>query len=685
MIKGANDSSCDFRCEWMPSHLNENGKDSFIIYSNNFTQGPVFAYNWNGSTVNGWHTFFLNTENYLSPGMQVSSVEEDLEYPAGSQNDLLSSLFSTTPFEKKTEAVAVKEFEQISKPAITDIEELPRPSWSGTTVPNTGSVEKIYINTNLNKDEVINLFRDIDYDPDNDDSYYCVFSGAGSKYTEIRFGVTTDDNGVSFVIINVKTSNASVDNIIFTSADGWSNFDNPVNINDDCYLENGNPFCGEQNELLSSLFSITPFEKIEPNVDPNLDPNYLYRTPDNTIYQLTSKTIEINEWVGTPVPNSGTITKWYINNNLSIEEVKNIVAKLEIDADENFGQYLISDNADDSCSISVFTNGVEIAIAAYFPNINEPITIFASNEEYGYGVVGFNSEITNFTFDVNYESVSEINGMIVGDKNELLSGLISITPFEKKTEVIKEFKLEQISKPAIIDVKELPSIVGKWVGTPIPAHGFIDKVYFNKNLTKEETLAILDSVQTNGDYHFAKNNNYNVSAYSGYHLGYSRSSGYDFVCLFDASGTYGGDGWASDCPEYVELGFEASEYSEYGKYNEQLSSLVSSTPFEYIEPATINEGVLYRTPDGGLYSYKSNKFVKLITSDDNIGTDPEVLDAIGDLYSNYDNLNSTVNSIKSVNDSQGTSITNLNTKVNALETQIGNINTILDAINGEEV
>ena len=75
---------------------------------------------------------------------------------------------------------------------------------------------------------------------------------------------------------------------------------------------------------------------------------------------------------------------------------------------------------------------------------------------------------------------------------------------------------------------------------------------------------------------------------------------------------------------------------------------MSSTPFEYIEPVTANESVLYRTPDGSLYSYKSNKFVKLITSDDNIGTDPEVLDAI-----------------------------------DALEIQIGNINTILDDILGE--
>ena len=129
-------------------------------------------------------------------------------------------------------------------------------------------------------------------------------------------------------------------------------------------------------------------------------------------------------------------------------------------------------------------------------------------------------------------------GFLWGDQNALLSSLFSITPFEKAAPNVDpnylyrtpdstmyqlvgaEFK--PINEPAIIDVKGPPSTTGKWVGTPLPAHGFIDKVYFNKNLTKEETLAILDSVEFDDSrYSFAKNSQYDVFIWNRYDLGYS--------------------------------------------------------------------------------------------------------------------------------------------------------------------
>lgn len=424
------------------------------------------------------------------------------------------------------------------------------------------------------------------------------------------------------------------------------------------------------------------------------------------------------KWKGTPVPTEGYIEKIYVNTELSVEEVMNLLSKLPCYESNGFTYYIA-----DSGPLLLMCmyspegpSGVPIgAIGIRYAGSGQRVTVFQS-EPMEESFVGWES----FDNPIEFNSENTANGVFqdigITPVHEILSSLFSITPFEKVEDKpenpnVKEFR----SKTTIIknpgsgssggaSVTNVDTLPNDWNGTAVPNTGYVENVYINTNLSNEDVIEIVKNLNydfTNDDYYVfitadADNpigmglyceENGDGSTYCEIYVMKPASNG--GFPIFDTE-----DGWYDfDNP----IGFNdnaldgSAEGFLWGDQNALLAALFSITPFDY-KPVTVNESALYRTPDGSLYSYKSNKFVKLITSDDNIGTDPEVLDAIDDLYSNYDSLNSTVNSIKSVNDSQGTSITNLNTKVGTLETkttnletQIGNINTILDSINGEEV
>lgn len=127
-------------------------------------------------------------------------------------------------------------------------------AWQGTAVPNTGYVEKVYINTNLSAEEVISiiesanlLFVDNGYAviADNIDAYIFILNNNGIYSI---YSITNDDSGNNEIIFDGNT---------------WLNEEkfnyNPLVINNNVVSELGGMSVGNQNEALSSLFSITPF------------------------------------------------------------------------------------------------------------------------------------------------------------------------------------------------------------------------------------------------------------------------------------------------------------------------------------------------------------------------------------------------------------------------------------------
>lgn len=132
----------------------------------------------------------------------------------------------------------------------------------GTVVPNSGLIEKVYFNTELNNEEVVATLDTIIFKNAYEQIYgkpmYCVCSNSNNTF---NIYVSKVDGKYSIYYQNGGEGNTKVfeDNM-------WMTFyDNPVIMNITAYnQELGSPLpIGEQNENLSSLFSIKEFENIE--------------------------------------------------------------------------------------------------------------------------------------------------------------------------------------------------------------------------------------------------------------------------------------------------------------------------------------------------------------------------------------------------------------------------------------
>ena len=139
-------------------------------------------------------------------------------------------------------------------------------NWKGTTVPNSGTVEKVYFNTNLTVEEVYNLVNSIDYDLWAIGNY-CILA---DENFDVQLLISTTNPSEAFVI---QGSIGGEDVTIFSynfleeseGGNGWQTFNNPLTVNTTAISEveeEGEVIpLGAENSKLSSLFSITPFEE----------------------------------------------------------------------------------------------------------------------------------------------------------------------------------------------------------------------------------------------------------------------------------------------------------------------------------------------------------------------------------------------------------------------------------------
>ncbi len=191
---------------------------------------------------------------------------------------------------------------------VIEVEELPKVGWSGTPVPNSGTVEKVYFNTNLSVEEVNEILNDIEFIDYGEGAFgYIVF--ANNDMTKPI--VISKFDG--FVDILVNNSYA----IFSTSGQsyiGWNpEKENYVDLNVEAESEIEGMSIGSQNSKLSSLFSTTPFVKEEP--------------AKGSVYKVKTKV----------VPDSGYVDKIWFNTSLSIDEVVSILDTLELADGTNMG------------------------------------------------------------------------------------------------------------------------------------------------------------------------------------------------------------------------------------------------------------------------------------------------------------------------------------------------------------
>lgn len=515
----------------------------------------------------------------------------------------------------------------------------------GTTVPSNAFVEKVYINIDLSIEEVVSII----------DSANLTYNFS-SKYTVVD-GIEISNMLGKTIIVNNEVIFREADSMNTGVFVGWKeDFNGIVAVNKQ------NSY-GTQNDVLSSLFSITPLTQAQDG-QVIVSKSKLTAIGDNIRKQTnTTKQYTLDEmakmklggagaiittkggWVGTAVPNEGMVENVYFNTNLSVEEVISTIKNanltqetvLEGQPEGAISYELFRYYPDDYGSNTTFYSNLSIM---YMPQsaANEngvPIDcdflmIQASpsldnNDLFVF--ISFDPSLVGITEDIavrgwNFESLAFNvcgNDENIGTQNDKLSSLFSITPFVQATG--EEVLLEGEYDGSTVSIDDLS---GGWEGTDVPTEGYVEKVYFNTNLSIKEVLEIFNSL-TFVDYQSnvkmwscftdstmqsdniivlkmieETNTIYAISVHkNGYDYAHSIGGDMFLFSVNETTGvtnTYGdndGDGWLDVFDGTIEFNCENALSSiapqmNFTPENEKVSQLFSTTPFVQSEPNTID-------------------------------------------------------------------------------------------------
>lgn len=140
-------------------------------------------------------------------------------------------------------------------------------NWTGTAVPNSGYVENVYVNTTLSVEEVVEILKSVDFDYIDlfgNNSYIILVNGNGESSIQI-IKVSETNFAINVILNGGETSFIAFSNEGIEGVTGWGEFENPIVFNQIVISEMEGVSFGTQNDKLSSLFSITPFEKSSNN------------------------------------------------------------------------------------------------------------------------------------------------------------------------------------------------------------------------------------------------------------------------------------------------------------------------------------------------------------------------------------------------------------------------------------
>ncbi len=144
--------------------------------------------------------------------------------------------------------------------------------WRGTAVPNTGLVEKVYLNINLNDEEITEICSKLTMKLEGW-AEYILNTAESSDISLYIVDLETAYNQKGYAIINtiteekyyVSTQNEISDEYPFV---GWNpDFNGEIVVNKELTSEYNGVASGTQNELIFELFSSEPIIKLKLNLD----------------------------------------------------------------------------------------------------------------------------------------------------------------------------------------------------------------------------------------------------------------------------------------------------------------------------------------------------------------------------------------------------------------------------------
>jgi len=533
-----------------------------------------------------------------------------------------------------------KKIDSIEPDAIIDVSSVDE--LGSTPVAISGRIGKVYLNTKLSHDEVVEICKGLNY-LEYDDVTLCPIFSDSTLSNSLFVNKIFDSDFEIYEYLIVYKNGDNDDLICFGGLDykyddipddlksqvGWqSGFNGVIEINNESAVSTLAPMFNftPVNDKVTNLFSSTPFanEKV------------LYRVGGG--------------FSGTIVPNTGYVEKVYFNDKLSAEEVYNILSQL------TYVEIPISDAlvypilfANDGNPVVFITKSIGDVSGFTYYNIFSATDITNSETAINVLRIDYPNDILivefNYTeYTINKEVINDYSGLSVGTQNNLISSLVSSTPFTETTpklyHIKNNVKYEIASKTnAIIDVKELPvenidnqvlyriEPKNNWQGTTVPNGEYVGNVYLNINLSVDEVMAFLTQLDyslfgnTNA---FIRNSNntkmlcaYISSTNNVYTIRNYYTNEFYFVDKVGLS-TVDFVGWNPEFNGIIEFNDNAAELTTQ---NELIKNLVSITPF-------VKESLK-------LYHFKNGDKYELVSKDDLDKT-------IGDIEAILDQLNGEV-------------------------------------------
>lgn len=499
-------------------------------------------------------------------------------------------------------------------------------SWKGTAIPTTGNIEKVYLNTNLTSEEFLSIVENINYfTMDSEKSGYGVLAIIGENDSIDCYSIIKFTNGnYSVCIVNLGES-VGITKIYmhYNASDNSLSLVNDMPIIDfgmEYYLmteEIATQF-GQtmQNEKVSALFSITPFEEVQEEV-----------TLDDWAEDIADairekKGIEnIVEYSGTPVPNSGSIGNIYQNGRASVEETKKIFASLTYEQEgANYYRYWVCKKQESNYALGVYIvkeiyEGKEEYYVGYRTASNSDGISFMSSYYYKQLLgIDFEGWSAMGSTDLEPLEFSFVCDEGYGLENDKLSSLISITPFEQK-------EVKQLI-PRLNFAQEIRSIeTGGEILEPtaVPISGMVEKVYFNFNVDVSKMVEVIKKLSfidaglgvpvypiisniagTDGLLFVKINDNFYYLQRGETHLIASISKAdtepeYEIKIIDNRDDS---NFYKNDFTQPMEFGFEnavelaTSSIPDYVNSNELLKEMISITPIQKIESVGGGSGII---------------------------------------------------------------------------------------------